>query len=341
MFPIASFAAAQDTSISVVHKNNQSQSNESIQNDIQQLNHDVKTVSSDVEILRRDQINYRVEKDILKEAYSSNLQSVNIIITIVFGIFGVLGYLGIRSIKEIKLDYANELNDLKSLKAKFEAELLQFENKQKEFELKVSELAKTNEEQDRRLKVLELIEKAAEYIKSKQWHWALQYIAVGLDIDSNNDVLLKQKAMCHGKLGEDSLALDARRRVLELQPDNFTNVTNMLEILAMTNQLDEFDKVYSANKDRVDRYHNGALIIFLKTLLGLVNGDVISATKDLESYAKKFLGETKQHIGNWSFDEVAHVISKMPVGKARDLLVLTVQFFDGKISSDDLVTHLT
>ncbi len=40
--------------------------------------------------VRRDQLNYKIEKDLLKEAYSSNLQIVNAVIAIALGVFAVL-----------------------------------------------------------------------------------------------------------------------------------------------------------------------------------------------------------------------------------------------------------
>jgi hypothetical protein len=51
---------------------------------------------------RRDQLNYRIEKDLLKETFSSNYQTINIVLTIVLALFTVVGYLGIRDIGAIK-----------------------------------------------------------------------------------------------------------------------------------------------------------------------------------------------------------------------------------------------
>ena len=70
--------------------------------------HLIKTISG-------DRINYRIEKDLLKEAYSSNLQTINMVITFVLGVFAFLGYLGIRDISTIKKEYLLELSKLLSL----------------------------------------------------------------------------------------------------------------------------------------------------------------------------------------------------------------------------------
>jgi hypothetical protein len=48
-----------------------------------------------VKEVRRDQLNYKIERDLLKETNSSNIQTINIVIAIVLSIFSVLGFLGV------------------------------------------------------------------------------------------------------------------------------------------------------------------------------------------------------------------------------------------------------
>lgn len=333
VFSFASFSAPNGS---------QSQLNENIQSDIRQLKHDVKTTASDIEILRRDQINYHVEKNILKEAYSSNIQTINIVITIVLGVIGVLGYLGIRSIKEVKSDYAAELIELKGLKTNFELELQTLVTKQKEFESKIGDLAVTNEKQDRRLKVLELIEKVSELMNSKQWQWALEYISLGLDIDNENVTLLSQKTTCHGKLGEFTSAIESCKKIIELEPEHKRDVhiLNLLEYTALSNQQNEFANIYVAHKDKVDQYKSGNVITYLSALACLIKGDLQQAVKILDAFVKKFPDATNRFLDAWSFDEVSNVISRLPEGKQKDLLVKMVHYFNGQISSNDFEAYL-
>ncbi|MDP3513646.1 MAG: hypothetical protein Q8S20_12930 [Sulfuritalea sp.] len=301
--------------------------------DIKQLKIDSKASSREIEILRRDQINYRLEKDLLKEAYASNLQSINITITIVLGVIGVLGYLGIRSIKEVKTDYTIELENLKRIKAGFERELNALRDRQKKFEGQVGDLAKTNEEQDRRIKVMELIEKVGSLIGSKQWPWALKWISVGLGLDENNFILLQQKATCHGHLGEIAAAIDANKACLAIEPEDLGVVSNLLELFALTNQGIEFEKLYHKHKTAIDEMNDGNLIVYLKALASLTKGDPDSYSKVLSELVNKIPNEAKKQIGAWSFDEAMVVISKLPEGKQRTLMVNTVRLFNGEIDS--------
>src|SRR5437764_14025284 len=65
-----------------------------VQTDQEQL----RRLADAVTEVRRDQLNYQIERDLLKETYGSNLQTINLVLTIVLGAFAVIGYLGVRSI---------------------------------------------------------------------------------------------------------------------------------------------------------------------------------------------------------------------------------------------------
>ena len=358
---IACFQLCSTTSFAATHKSIQEQL-ETSQSDIRQLKYDVKTAAGEIEVLRRDQVNYRTEKDILKEAYSSNLQVVNIVLAIVLGFGGLigwfLGYLGIKSIKEIKANYDEELLELKALRISFQdalnkSELKQkeleekFVNSQNEFDKKIGVLTSTNEEQNSRLKVLELIEKINGYMEANQWEWALEHIAVALDIDKDNSILWGQKALCHGKLNEFSKAVEASKKTIDLELSskekvNITNVVNMLEYLALDKQPDEFKKYFTLYKNNIEKKHDGKAAIYLNALMLLMNNDLNQAIQELKQFAEQFKDEEcNKFLGeNWSTDEVIMLASTMPAGKQRELVERTALFFNGKINAKSFRTNL-
>ena len=278
---------------------------------------DIKNVAHEVEILRRDQVNYTIEKDLLKEAYSSNIQTINMVITIVLGVLGVLGYLGIRSVKEIRTDYSVELEKLKTLKTQLESEIEAVRSKQKEVEGQVGDLARTNEEQDRRLKVMELIEKISNLIGNKQWGWALKYVDIGLGLDEKNTLLLSQKASCHANQGELTAAIETVKKVLELEPENSSQAINLLEFLALTNQREEFEAIYSRYKYVVDKECEGSLTVYLEALLWTMGGELAAAKEILRKFVASNGVEAKNYLGSWSFNEARTITSKIPAGEQR------------------------
>lgn len=301
-----------------------------VNSEIKQLHVELKNVRHDLEILRRDQINYKIEKELLKEAYSSNIQTINLVITIVLGVLGVLGYLGIRSVKEIQTDYSGELEKLKTLKTQLESEIESVRSKQKEFEGKVGNLAKTNEEQDRRLQVMELIEKISNLIRSKQWVWALKYVDIALGLDAKNTLLLSQKASCHANQGELMAAIENVKKVLELEPDNSSEAINLLEYLALTNQREEFEGIYSRYKNAVDIINDGSLTVYLEALLRTMGGELEAAKETLQKFVANQGAEAKKHLESWSFNEARTITSKIPAGKQRALVDAMISLFEGK-----------
>lgn len=66
-----------------------------------------------VHIIDVGQINYKIEKDLLKETYSNNYERINTVITFVLGLIGVIGFVGIKDIGSIKKEYESELKSLK------------------------------------------------------------------------------------------------------------------------------------------------------------------------------------------------------------------------------------
>jgi len=321
-------------------KGNRPQAPEDIRNDIQQLKRDTKVSSDDLAILRRDQVNYRIEKDLLKEAYASNLQSINIIVAIVFGVItlvgGLLGYLGVRGIRELRADYAKELDQLKTVKTGLENELTSLRAKQTAVENRVGDLTKTNDEQDRRLKVLELIEKVSELLQTRQFEWAMEYISIGLGLDPKNVRLLSLKTACHGKLGEFTAVIDSAKKILEIEPENNFIVCNLLETLAITNKTAEFNELYAKHKAAVDAKDDGALIVYLRALLALTKGDIGNAKAQLAPFVSKCPEGAAARLGRWEFDESMHVISRMPDGESKALALKVVQFFQGSLPTQGL-----
>lgn len=143
--------------------------------------------------VRRDQLNYQIERDLLKETYSSNLQTVNVVITIVLGTFTILGFLGVRSIGSARKEFRDELDQLREIRTRSEIRLAEIESQQKRVQTQLDEVSKLNVEQDRRLKLLEIQETASSYMGKHQYQRVLDYVTVGLELDANDITLLQLK----------------------------------------------------------------------------------------------------------------------------------------------------
>lgn len=67
-------------------------------------------LKNEITEIRRDQLNYKIEKELMKEIYQSNFKTINILITSVLGLFGFLGFFGLRDISSLQKKYQDELD---------------------------------------------------------------------------------------------------------------------------------------------------------------------------------------------------------------------------------------
>jgi len=307
---------------------------EEVQKSLNELGKEMKAGKDDVAILRRDQVNYRVEKDLLKEAYASNLQSINVIVSILIGFIGVVGaifgYFGFKSIQGFKADYQRELDELRNLKTILQNEVKVIVEQQSVVKDDVSKIVRINEEQDRRLKMLEIVEKVSQYVHLKQFQFALEYIAAGLAIDPDNVRLLGGKAHCHGVLGEFTSAIDAQRRAFEQDPSVMENALSLAELYLLGNQVAEFDKLYESRKEDFDKASNGATIAYLQAMRAFVKGNVESMKEAIRSYVATASLGASPRMGEWGFQEAYVAINAVPDGPAKSMIVPVVEFFSGK-----------
>ncbi|MDP2861618.1 MAG: hypothetical protein Q8N95_02375, partial [Desulfobacterales bacterium] len=97
---------------------------------IDKLQSDLQLIKDALQEVRRDQLNYRIEKDLLKETYSSYIQMINIVITIILGVFTIIGFLGVRNISAINKKFQEELSGLKKLRVNYEQKFIEIKTEQ-------------------------------------------------------------------------------------------------------------------------------------------------------------------------------------------------------------------
>jgi hypothetical protein len=111
---------------------NNNQTGQSKESENENVSNETRISALEVQLkeIRRDQLNYQIEKDLLKETYSTNLQSINTTLTIVLGLFSIIGFLGINNIQTIKKEYLSELEKLRQTTADFQRRAKDLQQKQ-------------------------------------------------------------------------------------------------------------------------------------------------------------------------------------------------------------------
>jgi tetratricopeptide (TPR) repeat protein len=299
------------------------------------------TLKDSLEIVRRDQLNYKIEKDLLKDAFASNLQTINVVLTIVLGVFGVLSYVGFKGISALKDEYKKELESVKALKESLTQEIRKVESEQTSVKTELGKLSKENEEQDRRLKVLEIKEKVSQLIDSRKFALALEFCEEGLLLDPNNVSLLHHKATCQFKYAKFESAIECLEKVLSIQPGQPTAVENLCEAYLLTHQVAIFDAHYAKYKDAIDKARGGAMKIYIDVLRAAAMSNAAQIKDVMTPYVKTCSEGPEARLGaSWSYDELWWYVNKMPDSELKKTLTNVTLFFMGKTPSKALLVFL-
>lgn len=317
------------------------QDNENVRT-IDEIGREVKRNSEDVAILRRDQINYRLEKDLLKETYETTLQritqTISIASSVVALIFAVLAFFGYRNIGKLKDDFSDELQAVRSLKGSLEVEIDVLRRKQEQAEADIARLTRT---QGTKIELLEIVEKANNLVRNGNYVWAIEHLKAAQEIDPSHMPLLSLYAMCELKLGNIQSALDKYREIIKTSRLNQGDVLNFAEALLFAKRTSEYDEFYANNQEWIDKAHNGNAIRFFRVLRTVAQGDVSEVKTALQSAAAGCDANASPKLGNWQFDDLdRYVILTMAPGEMKTVVENAKNFFAGSISADQLQAAL-
>ena len=290
-------------------------------------------LAHDVAIIQRDQVNYRAEKDILKELYTTQIDRINTFLSVILGATAILGFFGLKSLTDLKKEYRDELDKLLELKTKLKFEIEDLQSKQSAFDVRIDEITKKNESQDNRLRVMEIIEKVGTFIGQNNHYWALRWANIGLELEPTNSILLAQKASCLSYLGEYSAAEHTYWKLLEVEPEDESHILNLIELYAITGKAAEFDAALEKHKEYLKSEKDGRLIYFLEAASHATSGRLQDATEKMVSYTQSYPGSGTR-IENWSFGEAKACQGHMHSGPSKELFAHIIGLFSGEMESN-------
>jgi tetratricopeptide (TPR) repeat protein len=300
--------------------------------DFYELKRDIKKNTEDVEILRRDEINYHLEKEVLKETYETTLQKISFTATIVSTavgiVFAIFGYVGFRTVGKLKDDYLKELQEARTLKSSLEIEIDALRKKQEQAEADIANLSKA---QGTKIELLEIVEKASNLFRNGQYSWAIEHLKAGLDIDSTYYPLLSLYASCEYRQGNFEAAIDIYKKIGKL-PE--LEILNYAELLLLTNRINEYDEFYAKNREVVDKAHGGNLVQFFNVLREILLNKIDESKRIFQSYVSSCPVGASAKLGTWQFDEFQRIITALPIGELKTLAENAKGYFAGAITTE-------
>ena len=311
--------------------------------DSQDFKKEINELKEEVERVKRDQLNYRIEKDLIKETYSANYERINIVITIVLGIIGILGYIGIRDISSIKKEYAVELDKIRNLQNEFKAKSNEFDSQKATYDNEIKKLIEVNEDQNKKLKLLEIKEKVFKILDEEKISTeVLQYITIGLEIDPKDMNLHNAKCRACIRLNQLDEAITALENGRALYPKEPSFITNLVEAYFINNQIEKAREILKENMqlfiekddkrvldlfDVIEAYHKNDETVLRAT----IEKTIILGTIDV----------TPDKLKSWNLTEVKFFLVHQLNDNRRKFFVNYIRHLEGLISGTELKKLLT
>jgi tetratricopeptide (TPR) repeat protein len=308
---------------------------------IDTLSQKLKELDYSVNQIQRDKINYQIEKDLLKETYSRNYETLNLLITLILGIIGVLGFLGLRDITSIKKEYRLELEKLQSTKSEFESKSKEFDKEKGKFEEEIRKIIETNDRQNNKIKILELKEKINKLIEDNKLYDASDYINAALEIAPEDTFLLTNQGIVNTRLNRSDKALNSFKKAFELDPNNETFLCNLIECYVLSNNTIQAEALLDKNKATFENKGNGGLKIVKDIFELFYKND----TKAFTNYIAKFMDKNdlesqKKRFPGWRFTEALFTCAYHKENDLSNKLKNFLWYLDGQINGNTLANVL-
>lgn len=295
-------------------------------------------IENNITEVRRDQLNYQMERDLLKEAFASNFQTINMILAIVLGVFTFIGFFGMRDISSLKKQYVDELQTLNTQRLDFEKLTHQYQDDLSKVKEAYLTVIKAHEEHNRRIKALEVQQQVITLFQSKNYQRGLEVVNAALGTDPNSIPLLMEKGRCLWRLDDLSGAIEAFSRILELEEHNTAAGANLLELYLITGQLAECPTILKKFRLGIVRVHGDAPI-YLEVLQDYQRNDAPVMRGLIEKYIQSLPPE-KSRRSTWDFADALKVLQPKNEEARGALLLLLISILNGETGRDEAVTKL-
>ncbi len=309
--------------------------------DTTSINRRLNDIEHTIKQIDANQLNYKIEKDLLKETYSNNYEKINLVITLILGVMGVLGYLGLKDISTIKKEYEQELSNLRQIQSQFNLKSQEFDTDKKKFDEELKSIIKENEEQSRKIKFIELKDKVRTLLKDNNLTPALEFANAALNISDKDADLLNQKGRILCRLNQMKDAVDTFMTARTSNPQDNSTILNTAECLYFAKDIEGAKKIVQEHKGLFESKDNGRLLELFNIIELYFNGK----NKELLEIAKSYvdinnLKTSGKAISGWDLTEAQYFIHYQPENELKTSLQNIVWYWDGKITGETLLTRL-
>jgi tetratricopeptide (TPR) repeat protein len=305
------------------------------------INRRLNDVEHTIKLIDANQLNYKIEKDLLKETYSNNYEKISLVITLLIGIIGVLGYLGLKDITTIKKEYEKELSNLRQIQGQFNLKSQKFDIDKQKFDEELKSIIKDNEVQNKKIKFIELKDKVRTLLKDNNLALALEFANAALSLSEKDTDVLNQKGRILCRLNQMKDAVDAFTIARNANPNDNSTILNATECLYFARDLEGAKKLIDEHKALFESKDIGRLLELFNIIelyFGNKKDELLSIVKgyvdfqNLNTTGKKMLG--------WDLTEAHYFIHYQADSELKTIIQNIMWYWDEKITGKTLLTRL-
>lgn len=344
---------------------------------LEALEHRTKMLAERVEEVRRDQLDYRLAREVIKETYATNFNTVSAILSIALAVFTFLGFFGLRDVRTVQSEFRDELKRIRGVRedheakvdalvrqvsdaeeqasraqeefSNAEANIRQAEEKISEAERKIAEaeqkistseekiaqaeariaeadrrlqdFQQENFEQSKRIRVVELVDRASSLYQSGKQALAKEILESALEIDSANAGALNLKRNISLASQDYETTFEVVRSLVSADPDRAPQwQAELVEMAALTGKVGLAQAVLDAERASIERAHSWEVVVTLEAIIHWRRGDYKSMFEKLR-HGFELLPPSGVFAGTltWSYRDAMHAIaiaSQTPAAKA-------------------------
>lgn len=302
---------------------------------------ETKTLENQITEIRRDQLNYQIEKDLIRETYKANFDRINLAITFILGIFGILGFLGIRDINSIKKQFSSELDNLSNLRNTFQTKISELDAAKEKYDKVLADITQTNIDQNKKLQVIEIKEKINKCLRENEFTRAFEYCIVALELAPNDSFLLRTKAVIYNRLGK----FDEQKKTLlllkEMKLDDSSNNLDLIEAHIFNCEVETAKNLIKEHEQEIQKKSDGKLYTFLHVLISYIEEDKEKLKAKILKEIEKYDIESKSSkINGWSVTEALYFVVYSKIDNKQDIVKNYLWFMEGQITGKEAIERI-
>lgn len=301
----------------------------------------IKEIENNILRIEQGQINYKIEKDLLKETYSNNYEKINFTITFLLTIMGLFGFFGLRDITATKKEYESELNSLKILKIEFTNSIQALNNENSKIETELKSILLENKEQDRKIKFLELKDKTHNLYKERNFVSALDFANAALEIKPEDQFINDTKAKILCNLNNFEEAEIIFKKVYDISPEINSTIFNYVEVLFLNGKIDTGKKLIEKHRRILENRSGGKLFKLFSLFETYYNKNI----PELEKFVFELINDSNlqlksKYIDNWNLTEALTFIHFQKESREKEIVQNLLWFIDGQLTGKETLERL-